>query len=214
MARIVQVTPAAPEAAPLQEAAAHLRLGQLVGMPTETFYGIAADALSAQAVERVFELKGRPRDLPLPVIVDSLAMLETIAEIPPLGRRLTEKFWPGALSLILPAREVVPELLCGGTGKVAARVSSHAVARGLATVFGGPITATSANISNRPGLLTAADVDRELGAGLALILDGGRLVSRTGSTILDVTVEPPRVLRPGVVPDELIRQYLARLRAG
>jgi L-threonylcarbamoyladenylate synthase len=92
------------------------------------------------------------------------------------------------------------------------RISSHPVARGLAAALGGPITATSANLSGRPGLLTAAEVEAELGQGLALILDGGRLVSRTGSTLLDVTVDPPLIVRPGVVSEELIRQYLARLR--
>ena len=213
MARLLPVDPRAPEREALEEAAAHLRLGQLVGMPTETFYGIAADALSGAAVGRVFALKGRPPELPLPVIVDSLEMLEGIAELPPVDRRLAEEFWPGPLSLILAAKEIVPENLTGGTGKVAARVSSHPVAGGLAAALGGPITATSANLSGRPGLSSASEVERDLGHGLALILDGGRLVARTGSTLLDVTVSPPRLVRPGLVPEELIRQYLAKLHS-
>jgi L-threonylcarbamoyladenylate synthase len=211
VARIIKIDPH-PEPEALAEAAAHLKLGQLVGMPTETFYGIAADALSEAAVAKVFSLKGRGAVLALPVIVASMAMLEDIAQVPRLARKLAERFWPGALSLIVPAKEVLPANLCGGTGKVAVRISSHPVARGLAAALGGPITATSANISGRPGLLTAAEVEAELGQGLALILDGGRSVSRTGSTLLDVTVDPPLIVRPGVVSEELIRQYLARLR--
>ncbi len=209
MAAVVQVDPLRPRREVLEEAAAHLRLGRVVAIPTETFYGLAADALSEAAVARVFTLKGRARHLPLPVIVASLAMLEKVAEIPPLARVLAQKFWPGPLSLIMPAREVVPPILCGGTGKLAVRVSSHPAASGLAMALGGPITATSANLSNRPGLLTAAEVEREMGEGLAMILDAGRAIGRTGSTILDVTVDPPVVVRPGMVPEELIRRYLA-----
>lgn len=212
MARIVSIDARRPDPELLAEAAAHLRLGQLVAMPTETFYGLAADALSETAVARVFELKQRPPQRPLPVIVTSVQMLEEIAELTPLARRLAGEFWPGPLSLILAARELVPPSLTGGSGKLAARVSSHPVAAGLAAAFGGPITATSANLSGRPGLASAPKVDSTLGHGLALILDGGRAVAHLGSTMLDVTVSPPVVVRPGLVPEELIRRTLARWR--
>jgi L-threonylcarbamoyladenylate synthase len=213
VARLVQIDPRRPRRGLIEEAAAQLRLGQVIGMPTETFYGLAADALNPVAVAKVYELKRRPTDLPLPVIVDSLAMLERIAELPPVALRLAEKFWPGPLSLILPAKGLVPPNLTGGTGKLAARISSHPVATGLAAALGGPVTATSANLSGRAGLLSAPEVEAELGHGLALVLDGGRATARTGSTLLDVTVSPPEIVRPGLVPEELIRRYLARSRA-
>ncbi|MFH0809633.1 MAG: L-threonylcarbamoyladenylate synthase [Pseudomonadota bacterium] len=212
MAVIAPIDPPHPRQELLNEAIAYMRAGQLVGMPTETLYGIAADALNEAAVQRVFSLKRRPSHLPLPIIIDSMAMLEAIAQVSETARRLAEEFWPGALSLVLPAKDVLPKNLLGGTGKVAVRLSSHPVATGLAHGLGGPITATSANISGRPGLLSAAEVDHALGDGLALILDGGNAVARTGSTVLDTTVDPPVVARPGVLPEEIIRRFLAGLR--
>jgi len=213
VAKTLVIDPRRPEPETLTLAAERLRAGELVAYPTETFYGLAADARSEEAVARVFALKGRRAEQPLPIIIDSLAALELVAEVPPLARLLAEEFWPGALSLVIPARPVLPANLTGNTGKVAARVSSHPVATALAAAFGGPITATSANRSGSTGLSSAQEVEREIGAGLALILDGGPLYARTGSTILDVTTEPPAVLRPGLVPEEIIRRFLARPRA-
>ena len=187
-------------AAALGEAATALREGGLVAFPTETFYGLGAAALQPSAVRRIFEVKGRPDDKPLLVLVDSVAMAESLAvEVPSRGRELMDRHWPGALTLVLRARAHVPVEVTAGSGTVGVRLSAHPLARALVTALGGPVTAPSANPAGQPPPVTAAQVASYFADGLALVLDGGRTPGGEPSTVLDVTVDPPRLIRAGAV---------------
>ncbi len=179
-----------------------LRSGGLVAFPTETFYGLGAAALDDAAVRRALVVKGRPEGKPLPVLVDSGAMLDRLVTgVPARARALMDLHWPGPLTLVLPARPAVPAGVTAGTGTVGVRVSSHVVARRLPRALGGPVTAPSANPSGQPPPTTAAGVLAYFDGAIALVLDGGPTPGGAASTVLDVTVDPPRILRQGpVVP--------------
>jgi L-threonylcarbamoyladenylate synthase len=198
--RIVAIDPATPHGPALDEAVAVLRGGGLVAFPTETFYGLGAAARQAAAVRRIFQVKGRPEGKPLLVLVDSIAMVETVAlEIPARGRELMARHWPGALTLVLRARPEVPDEVTAGSGTVGVRLSAHPVARALVRALGAPVTAPSANRSGLTPPTTAAEVRRHLGGHIELVLDGGATAGGAPSTVLDLTVDPPRLLRAGAV---------------
>jgi len=188
-----------PDGAALARAARALGRGELVAFPTETFYGLGARALDASAVRRVFAAKGRPESKPLLVLVDSPAMAERVALVATAARRLMDAHWPGALTLVLPARDAVPVEVTAGTGTIGVRMSSHPVATGLVAALGDPVTAPSANLAGGAPPTTAADVLRDLDGRIDLLLDGGPTPGGLPSTILDATVDPPRVLREGPV---------------
>ena len=200
MTRVVAVDPRAPAAAAVEAAAAVLRADGLVAFPTETFYGLGAAALRPAAVRRIFDVKGRPEGKPLLVLVDSIAMVERLTtDVPPRARALMDRYWPGALTLVLRARADVPFEITAGSGTIGVRLSAHAVARALVTALGGPVTAPSANLSGRPAPTTAAEAVAAFGDALPLVLDGGATPGGRPSTVLDVTVDPPRVIRAGAV---------------
>jgi L-threonylcarbamoyladenylate synthase len=200
MTRVIAVEPLGPARSALHQAAAVLRAGGLVAFPTETFYGLGAAALDPGAVRRVFEIKGRPDGKPVLVLVDSVAMLDAVAlEVPPRARTLMAAHWPGALTLVFRARSEVPAEVTAGTGTVGVRLSAHAVARALVTALGQPITAPSANPSGSTPPTTGAAVLAHFGGRLDLLLDGGATTGGEPSTVLDVTVDPPRVVRAGAV---------------
>jgi L-threonylcarbamoyladenylate synthase len=189
----------------LEPALALLAAGDLVALPTETVYGLAADATSGEAVARIFEAKGRPRFNPLIVHVADMAMAERIARFDPLSRRLTESFWPGALTLVLPFREHhgIHPLVSAGLDTVALRMP-RGFARTLISRFGRPLAAPSANTSGRVSATTAAAVAADLGGDIELIADGGRTPIGLESTILKVDGDTIRILRPGGVTAEEI----------
>ncbi len=197
--RVIAVDAAAPDPRALADAAGVLRDGGVVAFPTETFYGLGAAALDARAARRIYELKGRPASSPLLVLVDSIEMAETIAVIPARARRLIAEHWPGALTLVFAARDVVPSEVTASSGTVGVRLSSHAIARGLVTALGAPVTAPSANRSGRTPPRTVADVATEFNTGIDLVLDGGTTPGGLPSTVLDVTTDPPRMVRQGAV---------------
>lgn len=200
MTRVIALEGCAPTMSALHDAAAVLRTGGLVAFPTETFYGLGAAALDPVAVRRVFEIKGRPDGKPVLVLVDSVAMLDVLAlEIPPRARALIAAHWPGALTLVFRARPQVPAEVTAGTGTVGARLSAHPVARALVAALGQPVTAPSANPSGSTPPTTAAAVLEHFGGRIELVLDGGATAGGEPSTVLDVTVEPPRVVRAGAV---------------
>lgn len=200
MTRTVLIDPLAPEREALDEAAAVLRAGGLVAFPTETFYGLGAAALQPSAVRRVLAVKGRPQGKPLLVLVDSIAMVDTVAlAVPPRGRALMARYWPGPLTLVLPARPGLPDGVTAGSGTVGVRLSAHPVARGLVHALGEPVTAPSANPAAVAAPTTAAQVQAHFGARIELVLDGGATAGGEPSTVLDVTVDPPRLVRPGAV---------------
>jgi L-threonylcarbamoyladenylate synthase len=171
----------------------------VIAFPTETFYGLGAAALDSSAVDRLLALKGRPDGKPVLVLVDSIAMAGSVAEVGPDARALMDRHWPGALTLVMPARPQLPRGITGGTGTVGVRLSSHPVARALVAALGAPVTAPSANPSGAGPPVTAAEVLVHFDGRLDLVLDGGATAGGPPSTVLDVTVDPPRVLRAGAV---------------
>lgn len=200
------IDPRNPEREKLSEAVAVLKSGGVVAYPTETFYGLGADANNATAVEKIFSIKGRAYANPLAVIVageDDL--LSLVMEIPEAARILMKRFWPGPLTIVFWAAPSVSPRLLAGTGKIGIRVSSHPIASLLARELGAPLIATSANRSGEPENTSCAGVRDSLGDRPDLIIEGGETPGRPGSTILDVTVFPFRILREGAVPENLIR---------
>jgi L-threonylcarbamoyladenylate synthase len=196
--RVISLDSMAPAPAGLRAATDVLRAGGAVAFPTETFYGLAA-ALDPASVKRIFALKGRPDSKPLLVLVDSVAMAETVAHVSEPARALMKRYWPGALTFVLPARPIVPRDVTAGTGTLGVRVSSHPIAHGLVRTLGEPVTAPSANPSGLEPPTTARAVVAYFGDGLDLVLDGGPTAGGAPSTVLDMTVDPPAIIRQGAV---------------
>ncbi|HEU4401050.1 MAG TPA: L-threonylcarbamoyladenylate synthase [Candidatus Polarisedimenticolia bacterium] len=211
MKRIQTIDPERPDGALLHQAGRLLHAGRLVAYPTETFYGLAADPFNPQAVERVFAAKGRPERMALPLIApDEASVMTCVREFPEPARRLAAAFWPGPLTLVLPASRMLPARLLGGGHTVGVRISPHPIASALARAAGGPIVATSANRSGRPAPSTAEEVENALGDEIDLILDGGSTRGGTASTVLDLTSDPPRVVRSGAVLLTAVERVLGR----
>ncbi len=186
-----------------------LRAGEIVAIPTETVYGIAADCTSAQAVEKIFIAKGRPQDNPLIVHIASLDMLDgVVASFPAQAQKLAQAFWPGALTLILPRGERICNATCAGLDSVGVRFPAHPVAQAVIKAAGVPLSAPSANLSGKPSPTTAEDVFADMDGRLPLILDGGACKAGVESTVLSLLKEPPILLRPGVVTKEQIEGVL------
>jgi len=196
----LEIDPAKPDDTALAEAGEILRAGGVVAFPTETFYGLGADANREAAVEKIFRLKGRAVQNPISVIVDTeREVIPLVESLPAVAQILMQKFWPGALTLLFAAAPAVLPRLTAGTGKIGIRVSSHPVARLIAKRLAGPLTATSANLSGGQECSTAREVLRVFGDHLDAIIDGGTTTGGLGSTIMDVTVAPPLIIREGVV---------------
>lgn len=209
--RIVKIDPSYPAPA-LAEAAEVLKNGGLVAYPTESFYALGADALNPEAVKKVFDAKGRSVIKPLPVIVHEKPEITLLTrELSPLARTTVEKLMPGPVTLVFWASGAVPESLTGGTGKIGIRLPVHEVASGLARALGGPVTATSANQAGLPGLSTAKEVASAL-TGIDMVLDGGTTPGAPASTVVDLTCDPPRILREGRVAKAKIVELLAKVK--
>jgi L-threonylcarbamoyladenylate synthase len=200
----VTVSPAA-----IAEAAAVLRQGGLVAFPTETVYGLGADATNVAAVERVFVVKGRPAGHPLIVHLAQPSQLDDwTVDVAPEARALAGAHWPGPLTLLLPRSTRVPDAVTGGRPTVGVRVPSHPVAAALLDAFGGGVGAPSANRFGEVSPTTADHVRADLGADVDLVLDGGHCTVGVESTIVDCSVRPPMILRHGAVTAEQIRVTL------
>jgi L-threonylcarbamoyladenylate synthase len=204
---VLTVEATAPDPAVIERAAEVLRGGGLVAFPTETVYGLGANALEDSAVRRIFEAKGRPAYNPLIVHVADVAAAKRIATAwPEAADRAAAAFWPGPLTLVLPKHPSIPDIVTGSLGTVAVRVPAHPVALALLRACGVPVAAPSANRFTRVSPTTAEHVARGLGARADLILDGGATPYGIESTVLDLSVAQPRILRPGVIDvDELER---------
>jgi L-threonylcarbamoyladenylate synthase len=199
-----------PSPAAFRESARIIGSGGLVAFPTETYYGLAADPFSDEALGRLFAIKGRPPVKPVLTLIDSVAQLPRLAlEIPAIFQPLMDKFWPGPLTLIFKAQPELSSLLTGGSATIGVRISSHPLAQQLASCAGGVITATSANLSGRSPAINAREVAAQLRDGLDLILDGGETAGGKPSTILAMEAGRPVLLREGMVPAEEIRHLLA-----
>jgi L-threonylcarbamoyladenylate synthase len=195
----------------IAEAAERLRAGQLVAFPTETVYGLGANALDPEAVARIFAAKGRPSTNPLIVHVpDAAGARELAAEWPEAAKKLAARFWPGPLTLVLPRTDAIPDIVTAGGPTVGLRVPSHPVALELFRTAGVPVAAPSANRSEEVSPTTAQHVADSLGPFVddLLILDGGPTTVGLESTVLDVTTDPPRILRPGMVTAPMLREVL------
>ena len=211
MPEIIKIAPDRPEMRLIARAVHIMQAGGVIAYPTETFYGLGADAENEAALGKIFGIKGRDAGKPLPIIIGSREELAgLVEEIPAAARLLMEEFWPGALTLVFRASPRLPSRLAAGTGKIGIRVSSHPLAALLAKSLTHPLTATSANPSGLPSCTRAEEVIRSLGDRIDAVLDGGETAGGAGSTILDVTVDPPVLLRAGVIPPALLQNTLKK----
>ncbi len=196
----------------LDEAAEILRSGGLVAFPTETVYGLGANALDEKAVKSIYTAKGRPSDNPLIVhISDYTALDELAGSIPAVTPQLVKEFWPGPLTLVFPRSGKIPAIITAGLDTVAIRMPSHPIALSLIRKAGIPVAAPSANSSGRPSPTLAKHVIEDLSGKVDMIIDGGNSMVGLESTVLDITAEPPVILRPGGVTQEQLRQLLGHV---
>ena len=187
----------------VRRAAELLRAGQVVALPTETVYGLAANALDAQAVAKIFEIKGRPSTNPVIVHVVGLAMAtRCVSAFPLLAEQLAKAFWPGPLTLVLPRAEAIPKIVTAGGGTVGIRWPSHPLMQAVIRECGFPLAAPSANLSNQISPTNAAHVQKQLDGKVPVIVDGGQSAVGIESSVLDLTVTPPQILRPGMIHAE------------
>jgi L-threonylcarbamoyladenylate synthase len=199
-AEILPTHTAALFQAAVARAAELLRAGEVVALPTETVYGLAANALDARAVARIFEVKGRPANNPVIVHVASRELArECVAGWPPLADRLARSFWPGPLTLVLPRSEKIPGVVTADGPTVGVRWSAHPFIQAVIQECGFPLAAPSANLSNAVSPTSATHVNAVLGGKIRLIVDGGQSQVGIESTVLDLTANPPRILRPGMI---------------
>ncbi len=199
--------PKAPET--LAQCADIIRRGDLLGIPTETVYGLGANGLDPDAVLKIFEAKGRPQDNPLILHVSGPEQAETFCrDIPRAAYTLMERFWPGPLTLVLKARDIVPRRTTANLDTVAIRCPDHPVTRGIIRAAGVPLAAPSANISGKPSPTTAAHVYHDMAGKIPAIVDGGSCTVGLESTIVDLTGPTPRLLRPGGITPEQLQEIL------
>jgi L-threonylcarbamoyladenylate synthase len=189
-----------------------LRKGGVIAFPTDTVYGLGADAFNATAVEKVYEIKDRSRDQGLPLLIADVEQLTSLAEpIPEMAWFFVRRFWPGGLTLVVSRKDLLPAHLASGP-TIAVRMPSHPICLALIKGLGTPITGTSANISGQPAALTADEVERQLQGRIDLVIDGGKCPGGKESTIVDAGHEPPTVLRQGAIPwhdiDKAYKEYL------
>lgn len=193
----------------LNKAASIIRSGGVVAFPTESFYGLGVNAWDEKAIQRLFTIKKREENQPILLLIPTASLLnQYVIRIPEIANQIMEEFWPGGLTLIFEANPNLPHLLTSGTGKIGFRLSSHPLATALAQSVGGPITGTSANISGQAACSSAEAVRHSLGGSVDFVLDGGETDGGKGSTIMDITVDPPTIIREGMVTREELKAYL------
>jgi len=206
---ILPVDPKSPDQDTIAKAAALIKKGGLVVFPTSSFYGLGTEAFNAEAVGKVFRAKKRDPQKPLLILIASLADLTPLVRaVPKTATRLMEAFWPGRLTIIFQAADLLPPNLTGHTGQIGIRLAGHPVACSLAKAVGSPITGTSANLSGKGGCTAVAQLYQHIRDQVDLILDAGRLEGGEGSTVVDVTVDPPKILRQGGIGAKRITPLL------
>ena len=198
----------------LQEAGEILKRGGLVAFPTETVYGLGGDALNADSSRKIYEAKRRPSDNPLIVHISRWEdIYNVVSEVPEAAKRIAEVFWPGPLTMILPKSEKIPYETTGGLETVAVRMPSHQLAQKLITYAGGYVAAPSANASGKPSPTLAKYVIEDMDGRIDMIIDGGEVGIGLESTIIDLTVTPPQILRPGFITQEMLAEVLGEVDA-
>jgi L-threonylcarbamoyladenylate synthase len=208
-AELLRVSATKPEIEVLRYAAGFLTRGSVVGIPTDTFYGLAADPLNLAAVDEIYRVKGRPETRALPILVNSMEMAQSLTrEVPENFLRLAKAFWPGALTLVVTAAKMVPLKVTANTGKAAVRWAKNEVVSQLIDEFGSPVTGTSANISGFPSCANAEQLMKQLGGRLPLVLDAGESGGTIGSTIVDLHGGVWKIIREGAIPVAEIEEAL------
>jgi L-threonylcarbamoyladenylate synthase len=202
----------AAEPGAIEEAARIIRNGGLVGMPTETVYGLAANALDAKAVAKIFEAKGRPQDNPLIVHISAFEQIRRLVKsVPESAEKLAKAYWPGPMTMVLEKSDLIPDIVSAGLPTVGIRFPSHPAAQALITAAGVPIAAPSANRSGLPSTTTAEHVMRDMDGRIDAVLDGGTCGVGVESTIVTLASDPPRLLRPGGITLEQLQAVLGRV---
>ena len=191
-----------------KKAASVLSAGGVIVYPTETLYGIGAFASNSAAVDRIFEIKGRPHGKPIPLLVKDLHMAGKIANSPPIAAYLSDEYWPGRLTMILEQKTDLPEVITCGSGKIALRISSHPFMLGLFELISEPLTSTSANISGGPNLSDPEELFETFDGKVDLIVDSGKIPASKGSTIVDLTLDPPQILREGDISSKTLKEFI------
>lgn len=177
-----------------------IQKGGIVAYPTETFYGLGGNALDERTVTRVFQIKRRPFHKPISILIPGLKWLERlVVDIPPLAQDLIKAYWPGPLTIVFKAKTIIPSILTGFTGKIGIRISSHPLAQKLLQELDLPLTATSANISGHPPPTKVTEIEEKLKSQIEAVLDGGQTKGNLPSTVVDLTISPARIVRPGVI---------------
>jgi L-threonylcarbamoyladenylate synthase len=210
MTTILRIDPENPEPDKIDEAVAILKGGGVIAFPTETFYGLGADARNEAAIDKIFGIKGRDFKNPILVVIGDGVHLDAFAaDIPGNARKLMERFWPGPLTIVFRAATSVSPKLTAGSGKIGIRLTSHPIAMAISKRLGGPVTATSANLSGAPECSSAVEVLSQLEGKIDGIVDGGQTPGGQGSTIVDATAGSVKILREGVIPAAVIQDTLA-----
>ena len=211
MPTILKIDPKTPDKSSIITAVEILKRGGVIAYPTETFYGLGADAGNIEAVEKIYDIKGRDYKKPVSIIIgNNQDLTRFVEDVPEVSRRLMEKFWPGGLTLVFKASSNISPRLMGETGKIGIRLSGNIIASHLAKTLSNPITATSANLSGVMECTSADEVIDCLKGKIDAVIDGGHTPGGLGSTIVDVTTDPPTILREGIIPPSLLRYTLRK----
>jgi len=207
---IIKINPESPDPRMVSYVAEQIKKGQVAGMPTDTFYGLAADPLNLRAVDLIYDVKSRSRHKPLSLLIESVEQAEYLARpLPDVFYDITRKFWPGPLTIIVKASSRLPLKVTANTGNVALRVPAARIPVEIIRAAGVPVTATSANISGASECTTAEGVRQQLGTKIGLIVDGGSSPREVASTILDMSVSGKvTVLRHGAIPENELAEFL------
>lgn len=206
----INIDPGDPAPSVMDRAAEIIRGGGVLIFPTQSLYGLGANALDKNAVDRIFKIKERPVENPVLILINRISELDSLVlNIPPAAVRIINTIWPGGVTLVCHAASHLPENLTAGTGKIGIRMPIHPVARQLLRRSGVPVTGTSANLSGRPACASTRHIDHPVRQKVDMILDAGELKGGIGSTIVDVTTSPPSILREGFVPASRVFDAIA-----
>jgi len=208
-AEILKISPETPQRSVIDYAAGFIKRGDVVAIPTDTFYGLSADPFNLAAIERVFQIKGRPENRALPILVDSIEQaVEMARDIPDAFLTLAHKFWPGALTIVVEATHRLPLKVTGNSGRVALRWADSRIATALIGAVGGPVTGTSANLSGHPSCSNALALAEQLGSRIPLILDSGDTNGTLASTIVRIDGDDWSIVREGAIPNAEVEAVL------
>lgn len=206
--KIVRIDPVSPDLSIIERAASIIKRGGVVVFPARSMYGLAADALNPNAIERIFDIKKRPSAKPLLVLIpNNYDLSEIVTDIPEKALTIMNKFWPGLITIVLNAKDHLPQRLTAGTGKIGIRMPGNPVAAFLAQYSGCPITGTSANISEMDSCISISDMPKEIIDSVDLVLDAGTLEGGKGSTVIDATTEKIQILREGNISAEELSHF-------